>query len=191
MLSLVQELDTKLFFAMNSLAGNSLFDQFNMFLSSRNVWVGILLALVALTLWKGGALGKKLVLCSVIVVSFTDSFTYIVLKENIQRLRPCKEYKDQVITPSGCKSQFGFPSNHAANSAAIASTIYFVGYKAVGGLFWGIAILVGLSRIFLGVHYPMDVLFGLVSGGLYSFLIVKAVNMIIDYRKKKAQDSGS
>ena len=102
-------------------------------------------------------------------------------------MRPCKAFPSEAVTPEGCRSQFGFPSNHAANSGAAAAVVLAFGYKTFGLALLGCAILVALSRVFLGVHYPFDVLVGLLSGGLYSYLIVKMINLIFDRKNSKVE----
>jgi undecaprenyl-diphosphatase len=188
MLDFLNQIDTKLYFAMNGLAGNPVFDGFNILLSSRLLWIVVFLAFSIYAIIKGGKLGKKAVILTIVTVSFTDAFTFKALKENIERRRPCMEYKGQVTTPAGCYSQFGFPSNHAANSAAIAATVYLVGYKKLGVMFGFLALLVSLSRVFLGVHYPGDITVGMITGALYSYLIVKLFNMYIERNKRKKRE---
>lgn len=188
MIETLNAIDTKLFFALNSLAGNEVFDNINIYLSSKTFWLYIFILFSAFILYKHKKDGLKLLGFLILTVSFTDAFTYNVLKQNIERVRPCVEYKGEVATPTGCKSMFGFPSNHAANSAAFASTVVFLGYKAIGYGFAGIAFLVGLSRVFLGVHYPGDVFFGFITGTLYSFLLIKAVNLLVNKLKKSEQN---
>jgi undecaprenyl-diphosphatase len=185
MLSFLDNIDRDLYFFLNSFAGTKWFDTFNIILSSKMFGGVLLLAIIGLALKTFRGSGKRLLLAAVLSLSFTDSFTFFVLKQNIQRMRPCVTYEETAITPNGCKSQFGFPSNHAANSAAAATLVLAFGYKAFGLFLMGAAILVALSRVFLGVHYPFDVLVGLISGGLYSFLFVKMINSFPWWRPKK------
>ncbi|OGD85798.1 hypothetical protein A2Z23_00755 [Candidatus Curtissbacteria bacterium RBG_16_39_7] len=69
-----------------------------------------------------------------------------------------------------------FPSNHATLAASVAFLMFFY-QKRVGFLAVLIAILIGLARIFVGVHWPTDVLAGLVLG----FLVAFAAKKILDY----------
>ena len=181
----LDKFDAEIFFLLNGWSGVTLFDEFNIFLSSKVLWLLFFVVFAILTLKRGGISGKKTLLVTIIAVSFTDAFTFKALKENIKRKRPCIEYKDLAVTPDGCKSVYGFPSNHAANSAAVAAAVYFMGYKNLGLIFGFIALLVSLSRVFLGVHYPGDILVGMLSGALYSFMIVKLSNMTFKYYKDR------
>jgi len=75
-----------------------------------------------------------------------------------------------------------FPSNHAAASFAIAGTIYLIN-PLVGKISFGMAVLVSISRIYVGVHYPSDVL----AGGLLALVILCLVVKNKDFLEKKFQ----
>jgi undecaprenyl-diphosphatase len=87
-----------------------------------------------------------------------------VLKPWIHRLRPCNVL-DGVLTPFGKSDAFSFPSSHASNMGVSMFLLSMV-FPAWRPLFILIALLVGLSRIYLGLHYPSDVLSGYVLGVL-------------------------
>lgn len=106
-----------------------------------------------------------------IVVVLTDQGSVNLFKEVFQRLRPCHEgdLKGLVNLVSGnCGGQFGFVSSHAANVFGLAAffsvAIPQIGTK--GLLLFGWAAIVSLSRVYLGVHYPFDVIIGAVFGGI-------------------------
>ncbi len=65
-----------------------------------------------------------------------------------------------------------FPSGHATAFAALATVIYFHN-KKLGIIFWVIAILISLSRVIAGVHYPIDIAVGLLIGGLFGLMMNK------------------
>ena len=187
MLEFLDNIDRQFFFFLNSFSGSGWFDTFNIVLSSKTFGVILVLMIIGLGVKNFKSDGKKLLLAIVASLAFTDSFTYFVLKQNLQRVRPCKAFPSEAVTPEGCRSQFGFPSNHAANSGAAAAVVLAFGYKTFGLALLGCAILVALSRVFLGVHYPFDVLVGLLSGGLYSYLIVKMINLIFDRKNSEVE----
>jgi undecaprenyl-diphosphatase len=103
------------------------------------------------------------------LVSLTDLLAYRVLKPNLARKRPCIEFTDLRIVDS-CGGEFGFPSNHAANAAAIAffAHLYFR-RKFLTSSLVVFALLVGFSRVYLAAHYPLDVLAGYCLGLLTAF----------------------
>ena len=159
-------------FANKSLSGHEVFDGVNIFISSPYTWAVFFVGIIIFAVLKRVRGLGKAVAYVVLAVSLTDSLTFFVFKGNIKRLRPCKERPAEVTTPSGCSSLYGFPSNHAANSAAIAATVYLVGFKSFGILLMALAFFISLSRVFLGVHYPGDVVAGMITGIIYSIFLV-------------------
>jgi len=87
---------------------------------------------------------------------------YLVLKNTIRRDRPCYRFEnfDAFITPS---DKFSFPSGHAA-AAFVFATVFSHYYPAMTELSYSIAVLIGLSRVMLGVHYPTDIVAGAALG---------------------------
>ena len=86
---------------------------------------------------------------------------YVVLKNTIKRDRPCEALAfDAYIVPS---DKFSFPSGHAAAAFVFAGLVAFF-YPFFAMLAYGLAIMVGASRVLLGVHYPSDIAAGAVLG---------------------------
>lgn len=163
-------LDARAFLALNA-AGIPSLDSFMFFISDRKTWwwVSILVSLIVLIKRDRRLWGAWILILLTLGVS--DGLTYYVLKEYFQRIRPCFVYGNIRLLNPGCGGRFGFPSNHAATGMAISvlSAFMFRSRKTIP-VFLG-AILVGYSRVYLGVHYPGDVLAGFVEGALLSCLI--------------------
>lgn len=105
----------------------------------------------------------------------SDVSSSYVLKNLFQRLRPCREVDlKPLIEQFGqkCGGRFGFVSSHAANSMTFVTfTILALNLKDRSiMLLWSIPVLIGFSRIYLGVHYPGDILGGLVVGFFWGYL---------------------
>lgn len=147
-------------------------DKVNLALSSDYFFI-LLSAVIAFMFYK--TFGKafwKYYLFLLATVGFSDAIAAHVLKPFFGRLRPCQVFEEVRIV-SGCAGLYSFPSNHAINSMCIAGFIFFLGYKKFGhGLIWA-ALLVGTSRVYLGVHYPSDILFGFILGIIISYCGVR------------------
>jgi membrane-associated phospholipid phosphatase len=138
-----------------------------------------LLGLLLLLFWRRfGRDGLKLWLLMLLGLSLGDLLGN-VLKAFFAEPRPCFDLYAQLRPPGGgpprqCSAPVtGMPSSHALNFfAAAAFVAYALRNLRLSLLFWGIAILVGISRIYLGKHYPSQVLSGAVIGLLYGVLWV-------------------
>lgn len=97
------------------------------------------------------------------------------LKYFIGRIRPCTTI-NEVRLLVGCTDSFSMPSNHAANSFAVLLPLYYLTRKLVS--IWAVsylialAFLISLSRIYVGVHYPGDVIAGAFWGGIVSAFVI-------------------
>tara|TARA_Y100000590_G_scaffold465124_2_gene636518 strand:+ start:2527 stop:3078 length:552 start_codon:yes stop_codon:yes gene_type:complete len=115
----------------------------------------------------------KLVCIIPITILFVDQ-TGLLIKNYIFRPRPWEILDSTIIhhlvNPSG--TNLSYPSNHAANSAALA-TLFSLIYRNTKYIFWSIAVIVMFSRIYIGVHFPLDVASGCVIGIFYGLLFVK------------------
>ncbi len=130
-----------------------------------------------LVLWlllKGGRRGQLLVLFLILGVVISDQFTSGLMKPWFERMRPCKALSGFRLLDH-CGSLYGFPSSHAANSAVVA-TLGALILKRCKFVWAALAALIGYSRIYVGVHYPGDVLVGWIVG------ILIAVGLLYAYR---------
>jgi undecaprenyl-diphosphatase len=125
-------------------------------------------AILALWLWKGRKHALKVLVVAALAVGSSDFIAYHVIKPRVARPRP--EYavaEVAVRTPNG--GRYGFPSNHAANAAA-AAAVLSAAYPAWTLAFAAGALVVGYSRVYVGAHYPFDVLAGWLLGGALGWL---------------------
>lgn len=114
------------------------------------------------------------VLGAVALVALTDSLSHYFLKPWIARARPCAEINGRAIIdwirlPVGRKLDPSFPSNHALNNMAVAA-FFFTIYGRRAWWLVVVAVLIGLGRIYEGVHYPSDVLGGFAIGALLGYI---------------------
>ena len=168
-------LDKELLIFLNGL-GSSTFDPFWMVITKQSNWTPFFLILLYLIFKKVGVKQTLYLLVFIIVlITISDQFTNLV-KETFQRLRPCSDPNIKslirVVKPS---ETFSFFSGHASNSMAVSSFLYFIlkdKFKYFGLLFlW--PLIFAYSRIYLGLHYPTDIICGYMHGFILGFLFYK------------------
>ncbi len=125
----------------------------------------------------GALLG--LILC----IALVDNFIYRVLKPQFQRLRP--PHVEKVIELRTERyAGYSFPSNHAGNNFA-GATFLSSCYPALAPVFFSIAALVSYSRVYVGAHYPFDVLAGGVIGIIFGLFFFKIWKIILIYSHRR------
>ena len=159
----ILDIDTWLFLKLNAGAANAFFDWLMPLLTDvrRQIWL-IAPALVALAVFGGGK-GRSVVLAALILIAITDQVSSHLLKPLIARPRPCHGVEGARVIYH-CGKTFAFPSGHATNSMGAAIFFGLIYRRWIWALL-AFALVNSYSRIYLGVHYPLDILGGWVLGG--------------------------
>lgn len=178
MLETLISLDQRLFMFLNGVLVNGFFDWFMPFITDAKTWLPFVLLAWFIMICKGGRRLRVLALALVLSVGLTDAFCARVVKKLVGRTRPCAleltdTFKCRLLLPQ--KTSKSFPSNHSANTAAFAVVTFMVcGFKA-GLPLAVLAFLVGYSRIYCGVHFPVDVLAGWLFGAVIAWFITRLI----------------
>lgn len=184
------ELDKNLFIFLNSL-GSERFDGFWLFITKQFNWIPIFLIILYLVFkhlgWKHALL---IILVMALLIALTDQTTNL-FKNYFQRLRPVNNTDlDNVIHFVHKRSSFSFISGHASNSMAAAFFLYKVlkPYLKYMGFIFLWPLIFAYSRIYLGLHYPGDILAGYTWGILMALLMLKLYTFLRDkYFPEKEQ----
>ena len=195
LLDQIIQLDIKLFLYLNS-QGTETWDVFWNIVTHRFTWIPLYIFLLYLVYhfsgWKG--LLYYIVVISLLILAVDQSTTYF-FKNVFHRLRPShnQDIADVIRITGGKGGQWGFISAHASNTFSIAVFLGFqfkkvFKYSAIALTLW--AIFVSYSRIYVGVHYPGDLICGAIWGGSIAYLflwILKKTNLNekLDLSRKK------
>ncbi len=202
-LTWLDALDKSIFFFINTTLANPVTDHLMPFVTSDTNLKIFYAACIIGILWKGDNRLRFAVIFSGICIAFSDQISSHLLKPLIGRPRPCHVFDVHLLV--GCGGGKSMPSSHAANLFGQAVLFWKIAPKSAKYLF-PLAVVVALSRIFVGVHYPFDVLVGtgvgFVSGfAAYGLFIVswkfvrnrseRSQNMAVEIKIVKGDITGS
>ena len=167
----LDQIDRSILYFINDTLSNQIFDLFFTTITNEHLWaIPVLIGLLALIV-RGGKRGKIAAALVLIAASATDATVVEIIKPAIGRLRPSHALEDTInlLVPKG--GRYGFVSAHAANIFA-GTTVLSYFYKQWKKPLLFLAFSVALSRVYVGVHYPGDVLFGGLFGYGMAWVII-------------------
>lgn len=192
MIEEILKLDSQLFLFLNNL-GSSTFDAFWIFLSYKESNIFFYLSLLIFYFYKKSKTIKLLevfqsLLFIAIMILIADQ-TANLFKDSFQRLRPC--YNESLIdsvrlVKESCGGKYGFFSAHASNSFSLAvffGLLYKNKFRYIIYISLIYASLISYSRIYLGVHFPLDILFGGVYGITIGLVVFRIYENKLDFFK--------
>ena len=187
MLDRIKQIDTELLIFLNNL-GNKSWDPLWVSITDKFTFLPLFILIIFFLFKKNGTKGLLVILLFIsVLILFTDQFTNVV-KDFTQRLRPCRLDELQGLLRDidiRC-GKYGFFSAHAANSISVTIFIINCVDESVKKFLKPVLILwvmiFSYSRIYLGVHYPLDTVFGLLFGIFSGFLFKCIYNYFISVK---------
>ncbi|MCX7879954.1 MAG: phosphatase PAP2 family protein [Ignavibacteria bacterium] len=177
-------IDVSIFYFINKTIANTFFDKLFVLITTQENWYLTYIFLIYFLWTRHRLKGKAFVLILVLTITVSDQLSSQVIKEIFERIRPCHSLEDVRLLVH-CGAGKSFPSSHSVNNFAFATLMssFFTRYKLH---FFIIASLIAISRVYVGVHYPADVLFGAFLGlaiGYVFVLIFKNLTNLEFYKK--------
>jgi len=179
---MVRLIDGPFFRILNREAATPLLDWFMPRVTNlhHQAWFLILVAAVlTVGFLLGGTRTRVWIVCLIAAVGCSDAFASHVVKRMIPRDRPCYRSSsaapmhvrtDRLVAGTHCPGSRSFPSNHATNMMAVAAVCIRFGKTRKKWLWLLLPLVIGYSRVYLGFHYPTDIIGGWLFGGCIGWL---------------------
>ena len=186
MQSIITNIDHFLFAFLNQSLSNPIFDSILPTLRNKWTWTPLYLFIVVFFIYKYKLKSLYVILCAIISVILADYLSAGVIKPWIQRPRPCNTpvVKESLNLLLDCRNSFSFVSSHACNHFSMA--IFFSSMlknrsnsRPITSLFLAWAGIISFAQIYVGVHFPTDILVGAVLGSMIGWIVVKLCRFIL------------
>ncbi|MCC9167046.1 phosphatase PAP2 family protein [Pontibacter harenae] len=180
----LEQLDQDIFLYLNE-QHNTFWDAVMVFVSNKYVWIPFYLALIVYLVYRYRRQSMAMLGMAIAAVGLADFVASGIFKPFFARPRPCHDADISAMVNfiDGCGGQFGFMSSHASTAFALAvffnlilSDRYAI-FKVVL-VVW--AVVVSYSRIYLGVHYPGDVVGGALLGSFLAYLSALCYQILLN-----------
>jgi undecaprenyl-diphosphatase len=162
------ELDIYLFTIINESWTNSFFDLIMPWIRDKYIWIPFYAFILSFVIINFKKQALIFMLFAGLCVASTDIISSHVIKKNVKRIRPCnQDDKLDVRLLVNCGSGYSFTSSHATNHFGIASFLFFAMGMAFGRYRYLLFLWAGLiayAQVYVGVHFPLDIIFGSLLG---------------------------
>jgi undecaprenyl-diphosphatase len=190
MLEKIIDLDKSLFVLLNNL-GSEPFDAIWLLITKQFNWIPFFLLLLVILYKK--IRPKQLLIAMLVVtvmITFSDQVTNLI-KNNVQRLRPCNDQElNGLIRVVKDSDTFSYFSGHAANSTAAMMLVFLIlrRYYKYSYLIFLYPLIFAYSRIYLGLHFPLDIISGYIFGSLVGILFYRIYILIASKLKTETEN---
>lgn len=173
MIEFLKKIDADLLITLNNFH-HPLLDPVMYWFSDKYIWFPLYAFFIGFLLYKFRLRGLHMILALALTVAACDQLTSSFMKPFFARLRPCHDpaIQDYLRMITGCGGKYGFASSHASNAFGFAVLVILLMKNKFSWVWWLLpwAVLVSYSRVYLGVHYPGDIIAGGIAGSLLAFI---------------------
>ncbi len=181
------QLDQSLFFLINGDWHNSFLDAVMPYWRNKMFWSPLYIFLLFYVLLNFKLKGFYFILIVAAVIAISDTTSSKIIKKTVQRIRPCnnENLKSEVQLLVSCGGGYSFTSSHATNHFAVATFLILTLFRRFRWakyalIFWAGSIAFG--QVYVGVHYPLDVLAGSILGIIIGVLTAMIYSRFDTYR---------
>jgi len=189
MFEFLKELDRELFLIING-CNSDLFDRIMLFISGKFSWIPFYIFLLYLMIKSTGKNIIYVIPTVVVLITISDQGSVLLFKNIFHRIRPCheEELKSLVhLVDGNCGGKFGFISSHASNTMALSVFVFLFlknNFGKITFLIFFFPLIVSYSRVYLGSHYPGDVICGMIFGGMIGYVSAVLTKRIIPQKNR-------
>ncbi|MBL4677641.1 MAG: phosphatase PAP2 family protein [Mucilaginibacter sp.] len=177
-------LDRHLFYLINHDWANPFFDALMPLMRNPKFWIPLYVFIIGISIWRYKRQGALMILFLALSAGFADFTSASIIKPAVQRLRPCR---DPYTSPADvnrvpCGTGYSFPSTHATDHFALAiflGIVLFKRHKWIMPLAILWAATICFAQVYVGVHFPVDVILGALYGSLVGWLFAYVFRMVL------------
>jgi len=181
------QLDQFLFHQINSVWTSEWLDTLMPLWRNKYIWLPLYVFLISFLLINFGKKGSILFIFAILTIGIADTISSKVIKKTVQRIRPCNDpgmakFVDLKIK---CGGGYSFTSSHATNHFALAMFLIFTLGKRFKWIKWALlfwASTIAYGQVYVGVHYPLDVISGAILGVLVGTLVATFYDSFKNWR---------
>ena len=178
MLGLLKQFDYFLFSMINFHWNNPVFDFLLPMFRNKYFWSPFYVFLIVFMIINFKKKGLLIILFIIVTVFITDQLSSAVIKPIFHRLRPCNDMNlvEHIRVLAGCSGSYSFPSSHATNHFAVAFfliNLFYSRFRWTGPVLFLWALSVAYAQVYVGLHFPIDIIGGGIIGGFIGFYMAK------------------
>jgi undecaprenyl-diphosphatase len=185
------EIDSDLFLRIHQGTANAFFDWLMPILRNKMNWIPLYVFFATVAIYKYKWKGLAFIIAAALTVTLADQFSAGFIKPIFERLRPCNDefFRGQIRQLVHCGGGYSFISAHATNHFALAlfftwffNRLYHKTWIKYVFVFWAFSI--AYAQVYVGVHYPFDVLVGALCGMIIGWMIITIMRKVVLPRLK-------